>query len=98
MRHLIQTYVLLTLSAFGLVVSGTSLRGQATQGNRPNSPFSVQFRREWELRLTEPARLCEVGPIAGDKSNRLVLLVGGKNKDDYKRKLVVMRWNGLQFD
>lgn len=98
MRHALQMRLLLALSLFGLAASGTSLRGQATQGNRANSPFSVQFRREWELRLTEPARLCEVGPVAGDKSNRLILIMGGKNKDDYKRKLVVMRWNGLQFD
>jgi hypothetical protein len=78
--------------------TGAPLYAQATQGNRPNSPFGVQFRREWEQRLTDPVKLLEVGPVAGDKNNRLVLLVGGKNKDDYKRKLLVLRWNGLQFD
>lgn len=95
MRFYFPTGILLALSLFGLAAAVTPLKGQATQGNRA---FSVQFRREWELRLNDPARLCEVGPIASDRSNRLVILTEGRNKDDYKRKLIVMRWNGLQFD
>ncbi|MCS6776868.1 MAG: hypothetical protein RMJ43_14965 [Chloroherpetonaceae bacterium] len=75
-----------------------SLSPAGSQSNRTGGLFSLQFRRAWDLPLNEPAKLIEIAPVGTDPNNRLILLVGGRNKDDYKRKLLVLKWNGLQFD
>jgi hypothetical protein len=97
-HYLVTLRSVLALLVMSLLPTMLHAQGQGTPGNRANNPFSVQLQRAWELRLNERVKLVEIGPVGGDKNNRLVLLVEGKNKDDYKRKLLVFKWNGLQFD
>lgn len=74
------------------------LHSAGSQSNRGSGSSFLQFRRAWDLPLNEPVKLIEIAPVGTDANNRLLLLVGGRNKDDYKRKLLILKWNGLQFD
>jgi hypothetical protein len=85
---------LLTLAG-AIVLSGTAFAQGS--GNRLFNPLSVQFRRDWDVTLPEPVKLIDVGMVTPDKHPNLVMLVGGKDRNDYKRKLIVAHWNGLNF-
>ena len=80
----------------GLICWGRSAAfGQASQGNRAYNPFSVQFRRAWEYAVDEPIKLIEIGPAVHERSNNsLLMLVGGRDRNDYKRQLIVTHWDG----
>jgi hypothetical protein len=67
------------------------------QAPKPPNAFSLQIQRIWDVTLPEPVKLFDVGKVGSDKDNRLVLMTTGLNKDDYKRKLQILRWNGQQF-
>lgn len=51
----------------------------------------------WDFTLTERAKLIEIAPISDARRNNLVLLVGGENRNDYKRRLMVTHWDGFRF-
>ena len=74
-------------------------RGKAGfPGNRPPTPFDVAFERAWTTpAFADPVRLIEIGPVTDDKKNNLLLLVSGKDANDYKRKLLVTHWDGHAF-
>jgi len=64
---------------------------------RNTNQSHLTLERLWTANFTDPVKLIEIGPALDDKRNSLVLLVGGKEKTDYRRKLVVMHWEGLRF-
>ena len=66
-------------------------------GSRSNNPYQVDFQMAWNAVITDPVKLIEVGPVMEDKKNNLLLLVGGSQSSDYKRKLVITHWNGTRF-
>jgi hypothetical protein len=67
------------------------------QGIAPPNAFRLQMQRVWEVILPEQVKLFDVGKVSSDRENRLIVMTGGLNKDDYKRKMMVLRWNGQQF-
>ncbi|HLV81412.1 MAG TPA: hypothetical protein VKT32_14090 [Chthonomonadaceae bacterium] len=78
-------------------LAAQSVSAQATPGNRAFNPFAIKFRRLWDFALPDPVKLMEIGPVTGDGKEQLLLLVGGKDDNDYKRKLLVTHWDGFQF-
>lgn len=66
-------------------------------GNRLYNPFRTQFKLDWQYKLDTPVKLIEIGPVAGEKRNNLIMVIGGKNREDYKRQLLVTHWEGFKF-
>ncbi|GEM_PF-7111081 len=82
---------------FSLALFCGSLFAANAQAPKPPNAFSLQIQRVWDVTLPEPVKLFDVGKVGSDKDNRLVLMTTGLNKDDYKRKVQILRWNGQQF-
>ena len=62
------------------------------------------FTQAWSMPLVDPAsgnplpvKLIEVGQATDNKRINLLMLVGGKDVSDYKRRLLVTHWAGGQF-
>src|SRR5579884_1704231 len=90
--------LLLFVALFGFaVIAPQRASAQATSGNHAFNPFAIKFKRLWDVALPDPVKLIEIAPVAGDNRNLLLMLVGGKDNNDYKRKLLVTQWNGFQF-
>ncbi len=86
------------LIMLGLAVLGASgALAQATSGNRPFNGFAVQFRLAWEMPLPDPVKLIEIGQVTAEKHNSLLMLVGGKDRNDARRKLLITHWDGFKF-
>ena len=90
-----QRNTFLCATLLGMMALSGAAFGQQRQGNRLFNPFAVQFRRVWDVQLPDPVKLIEVGPVTGEKGNSVVMLVGGQDKNDYKRKLLITHWDNL---
>jgi hypothetical protein len=88
---------LFCLSVVGMAACHSAPAAAQSPGNRAFNPFSVEFRRAWDLAITDPVKLVEIGPAKGDKNN-LLMLIGGRDSNDYKRELRVTTWAGFQFN
>jgi hypothetical protein len=93
-----QRFLLALLTVCGLAAAG-SLRAeaQARPTTRSRSSFHVAFQRAWDLPVPDPVKLIEIGAVTDPKRNNLVMMTGGKDANDYKRRLLVMHWGGVQF-
>jgi hypothetical protein len=89
--------LLFCLSVFGIAAFHSAPAAAQTPGNRAYNPFSVEFRRAWDVAVSDPVNLIEIGPAKGDKNN-LLMLIGGRDPNDYKRELRVTTWAGFQFN
>jgi hypothetical protein len=94
MKRLIALLFLLS----GLTALGAkTVQAQNAPSNRLRSLFAVQFQLAWQEPLPDPVKLIEIGPVLDAKKQSLVLLVGGKDRSDAKRKLLVTHWDGFRF-
>ncbi len=96
MKHFASTLLLPTVGLLALSTLPVRAQTQGPTGNRAYNPFNVAFQRVWEITLDAPVKLVEIGPVSGDK-NSVLLLVGGKDKNDYKRQLRVTHWDGFRL-
>lgn len=87
----------MTSKFFAFCLLATVATTAHAQAVKPPNAFRLQMQRVWDVTFNEPVKLFDVGKVGSDRDNRLIVLLGGQNKDDYKRKLVVLRWNGQQF-
>lgn len=74
-----------------------SLPPRPQNGNRPFNPNDVTFAQAWTAVISDPVKLIEIGPVVEEKKNNLLLLVGGREPTDYRRKLIVTHWDGARF-
>ena len=95
------------LSLCALAVCGGQALGQI-RPQRPGgngfggrTPFRTIFTPAWSMELKDPGmslvKLIEVGQVTDNKRINLLMLVGGKDVSDYKRRLLVTHWAGGQF-
>ncbi len=86
----------LIVAALTLLFPGASV-AQNNPGNRAFNQFQVSFQQVWNFKLDEMAKLIELGKITADRRNNLMMIYGGKDQSDFKRKLVVTHWDGFRF-
>lgn len=60
-------------------------------------PFRTVFTQAWTMTLPDPVKLIEVGQVTDNKRINLLMLVGGTDVSDYRRRLLVTHWTGGQF-
>ena len=91
------------LSLCVLMMCGGQAFGQIRQqrpggiGGGGRTPFRTVFTQAWSMTLPDPVKLIEVGPVTDNKRNSLLMLVGGTDVSDYRRRLLVTHWTGGQF-
>lgn len=91
------------LSLCALMVCGGQAWGQirpqrpAGSGFGGRTPFRTIFTQAWSMTLPDPVKLIEVGQVTDTKRVNLLMLVGGTDVSDYKRRLLVTHWAGGQF-
>ncbi|HLK55713.1 MAG TPA: hypothetical protein VKU00_04075 [Chthonomonadaceae bacterium] len=66
-------------------------------GSGSSSTFHVQFNRTWDIALSDPVKLIEIGAITDKKKNNLLMLVDGKEQTDFHRQLLLTHWDGSRF-
>ncbi len=74
-----------------------TLPPRAQNGSRPFNPNDVTFGQAWTAAISDPVKLIEIGPVVEEKKNSLLLLIGGREPTDYKRRLIVTHWDGARF-
>ena len=91
-------------SLCALVMCGGQAFGQV-RPQRPGNGFGQRslfrtiFTQAWTMQLDDPVKLIEVGQVTdNNKRVNLLMLVGGKDVSDYKRKLLVTHWANGQFN
>lgn len=90
--------IALLLALLGLMALGAkTAQAQNAAANRLRNLFASQFQLAWQEPLPDPVKLIEVGPVLDDKKESLILLVGGADRGDAKRKLLVTHWDGFRF-
>lgn len=47
--------------------------------------------------LPDAVKLIDVGPVLDDRKPNLVQMIGGKDKNDYRRKVLITHWDGFRF-
>jgi len=63
-----------------------------------DNPARISFQlANWNVRVPDRAKLIEIGPIVDDRRNSLLFLIGGTDRNDYRRKLLVTHWDGFQL-
>ncbi len=80
-----------------LAIVGGAAFGQYRPPVRNNTLFRTVFRQAWTMSLPGPVKLIEVGQVLDQKRNSFVMLVGGADVSDYRRRLLVTHWAGGQF-
>jgi hypothetical protein len=65
-------------------------------GSTPEAPLVV-FNLAWDTALEGPVNLIEVGPTVEQEKINLLMLVGGRDRTDRSRKLLVTHWDGFKF-
>jgi hypothetical protein len=99
----VQKKTVQALSLCALLVCGGQAFGQirpprpSGSGFGGRTPFRTIFTQAWTMKLDDPVKLIEVGQVTDNKRTNLVMLVGGTDISDYKRKLLVTHWAGGQF-
>ena len=88
--------ILFTLALLGLMLE-TTRPSQAQPASRSRNLFHVSFVRDWDLALNDPVKLIEIGQITDAKTSNVLMLVGGKDQNDYKRHLLLTHWDGFRF-
>jgi hypothetical protein len=88
-------------SLCALMVCGGQTFGQIRR-QQPGSlggrtPFRTVFTQVWTMTLPDPVKLIEVGQVTDTKRTNLLMLVGGTDVSDYRRRLLVTHWAGGQF-
>lgn len=78
-------------------------RPQQRQGSNSiggRTPFRTVFTQAWSMTLQDQfdhTKLIEIGQVTDNKRVNLLMLVGGAEVSDYKRKLLVTHWANNQF-
>ncbi len=80
-----------------MTLGGVAAFGQYRPPVRNNTPFRTVFRQAWTMQLPDPVKLIEVGQVADSKRASFLMLVGGTDISDYRRRLLVTHWAGGQF-
>ncbi|MCW3052864.1 MAG: hypothetical protein JWN14_2034 [Chthonomonadales bacterium] len=108
----VQKRTVQALSLCALMVCGGQAFGQyrpqrpvgGGSGFGGRAAFRTVFTQAWSMPLVDPAsgsplpvKLIEVGQATDNKRINLLMLVGGKDVSDYKRRLLVTHWAGGQF-
>jgi hypothetical protein len=98
-KRTVQALSLCALMACGGQAFG-QVRPQRPGGNGfgGRSLFRTIFTQVWTMKLDDPVKLIEVGQITDNKRINLLMLVGGTDVSDYKRKLLVTHWANGQFN
>jgi hypothetical protein len=88
----------LLLAAGLLLVPPVRSAAQRPSPFNQDNPARIGFQlATWNVRVPDRAKLIEVGPLLDDHHNSLVFLIGGQDRNDYRRKLLVTHWDGFQF-
>lgn len=92
----VQAVILCALLACGGQAFGQVRRQQPGNfGGR--TPFRTVFTQAWTMTLPDPVKLIEIGQVTDNKRFNLLMLVGGTDVSDYRRRLLVTHWAGGQF-
>lgn len=76
---------------------GPAANGQTGFGNRPRNVFQVNLTSQWDIPLSDPVKLIEIGKIADANHNSLIEVIASRDPNNYKRQLRVTHWDGLRF-
>jgi hypothetical protein len=76
--------------------SWSQIRRPSRFGTTPQSS-GIVFNRAWDQPLDQPVELIEVGPTIEQEKVNLLMLVGGSDRMDRSRKLVITHWDGFKF-
>lgn len=98
MRSRVNTKYSFQSVVMGLIVAAGAHVSAQTQGFRVYNPFRVGFSQvALNVKAPDRAKLIEVGPLLDDNRSSLIFLIGGQEKNDYRRSLRVTHWDGFAF-
>jgi len=71
--------------------------GRYSSSTRDSNPFRTSFGQTWAAKLSDPVKLVEVAPVLNDRDADLLLMVDSDRRSDYRRKLIIMHWDGQRL-